>query len=195
MPGFCFAQQDVIKPAADDCPSWKKKSKESSKAEYLYFLRTNKAKDQLTVSNSAATPARTYPSRSSVKSASEVNPFFIPRKERNKTSTASSKKNTPKAANMGAAAGIAEEGEEPEQKAEEIVTPVKKEAPLVNAPVEKENEKETAIELKEQTSSSGERVVVKDKPKKEKKFKNRSVRSSGKVRSCKPGNAGKCPDF
>lgn len=192
MPGFCFAQQDVVKPAADDCPSWKKKSKESSKAEYLYFLRTNKAKDQLAVSNSAATPARTYSSKSSVKPANEVNPFFIPRKERNKTSTAASKKNTAKAEDMGAAAGIAEEEEQPEPKAEEISTPTKEE-PMVNAPVEKA--KETALQVKEETTASVERPVIKEKPKKEKKFKNRSVRSSGKVKSCKPGNAGKCPDF
>lgn len=46
FPVFCFAQENgskaAAKPSIADCPTWKKKDKKASKAEYFQYLRTSK---------------------------------------------------------------------------------------------------------------------------------------------------------
>lgn len=65
FPVLCFAQTgpqaQLEKPATDACPTWNKKGKATSKAEYFQFLKSNKAKDNREVSY-RTTPGTYYSS-------------------------------------------------------------------------------------------------------------------------------------
>lgn len=196
IPAFCSAQQNgnIPKPAVDDCPSWNKKSKSDSKAEYFYFLRTNKAKDQQLAANYPVSSQRTYPSTTIVRYAPEEDPFLIPKRARRTQQTAASPavNNALKAPGAIHAAGSIKEEEEKSSESEEIKAPIKEE-PVV-APIEKKEEK--PAETKAETSGFGGKQPLKGISKREKRAKRHSNHSSAKkVKACKSGNASKCPSF
>lgn len=195
IPAFCSAQQNgnIPKPAVDDCPSWNKKSKSDSKAEYFYYLRSNKAKDQQMASTYPVSSQRTYPSGTIVRYAPEEDPFLIPKKARHTQQTASpAVNNALKAPGAIHAAGNTKEEEEKSPEPEAVTASIK-EAPVLNA-VEKKEDK--PAENKVETTGFGGREPFKGGSKKEKRFKRRSNHSSvKKVKACKSGNASKCPSF
>jgi hypothetical protein len=194
IPAFCSAQQNgnIPKPAVDGCPSWNKKSKSDSKAEYFYYLRTNKAKDQQLAPNYSVSSQRTYPSGTIVRYAPEEDPFLIPKRARHTQQVASpAVNNALKAPGAINAAGYTKE-EEKSREPEELKAPTKEE-PVVNS-IEKKEEKPQ--ETKAETTGFGGKQALGGIFKREKRSKRHSNHSSvKKVKACKSGNASKCPSF
>ena len=195
VPVYCFAQQNnsIPKPATDACPSWNNKIN-NSKAEYFYFLRTNKAKDQQVASTSTSSK-RTNLTQKIVRYAPGEDPFLIPKKVRRTTQPVAMANSTgyPGIINNVREIALAESQKEEEsiKPKEETVTPsaIQKEEAVVT-PVEKD----TAA--KKETVVADEKPLSKEKLKKERRSRKRSVRSSApKVKSCKSGDASKCPSF
>ncbi|MGQ0828974.1 MAG: hypothetical protein ACT4ON_11345 [Bacteroidota bacterium] len=208
---FCLAQKEnktAPKPATDDCPDFKKK-KNSSKAEYLYFLRTNKAKDPQTVNQSAAPGVPR--SREVTRPSSADDPFNTPKMAR-RTQSKSSRKNPENPETIVSSDHIKGEPKAIEEKTPEIIE-VKNAVPPVTEDIKKgekteevisskENEEKSEIvkeekaevtSVKGQTEAAGGQHSVKEKPEKSKKAK--SISSSGKTVKFRKRNAGKCPDF
>src|SRR5438105_15766153 len=99
IPGFCFAQtenKETPKPSTDDCPSWNKKSKSAGKAEYFQFLRSGKSKNQQQTAVYYPNAQRIAPgTHAQSQRTTELNPFFMPRKERRNPQTLPGRENTP----------------------------------------------------------------------------------------------------
>ena len=195
IPVYCFSQQNnnIPKPATDACPSWNNKIN-NSKAEYFYFLRTNKAKDQQ-VASTPSSSKRTNPTQKIVRYAPGEDPFLTPKRARRTAQTTIMANNTgyPGIINNVRETALAEL-----QKEVETIKP--KEEPVTPIAIQKEEAVVTPVEkdtaTKKETAAPDEKPLSKEKLKKERRSRKRSVRSSTpKVKSCKSGNASKCPSF
>ncbi len=195
-PFVCFSQtrQDpqAVKPPTDACPTWNKKGKSNSKAEYFQFLRSNKAKDtnreiayRTTQGESSYSITKTTNveprTRRTANSSTSINTSL---KEENKIKNSSSET---------IAQEVREESNIPVIK-EEIVNSKE----VVVAEEETIQSKETILENKELHKTKSEKEapsVNTEKIKKETKVASRKVKRFFSRKKGAKGKAAKCPDF
>lgn len=96
IPFFCFAQEDrnkaSAKPSTTDCPTWNKKSKKTSKAEYFQYLRTAKPQSRAQTNYSTPADSKTQPTtvqqRTKNSEQTKEKKTFVQKTEENQTTTA-----------------------------------------------------------------------------------------------------------
>lgn len=189
IPVFCLAQKENStppKPATDDCPSWNKKSKSSSKAEYFQFLRSGKSKNQQQTAIYYPNTQRVNPEAQVQKQrTTEQTSIFIPRKERRTLQTFPVKENR---------AIPLKKGKIEEPKPQEKIIPKEEEPIVASSNNDEGRNAEKTIKVKE--TSTDPKTIIKDKPKTQSWFKRRlDHASTKKTKACKSGDASKCPSF
>ncbi len=187
FPVLCLAQSNkskadaVLKPSTTDCPTWNKKSKKASKANYFQYLQTNKPNPQAT--------ATTYPD-------SKVQSNPVNQKTKKANQKIESKEKAEKAQNTHTE-GIPE-GKIALTKTNESVdskkkTPSEKEVPEASAvAVDKDIKKTPSVSKAD--STKGEENAAKQKTESN-KFEKKLSRLARKTTRVRKHSNSKCPSF
>lgn len=201
FPFFCLAQEDktkgAAKPSTTDCPTWKKKDKKASKAEYFQYLRTAKPQSKTPTNYTTNSDAKVQPNTVQQRTKrTEEKEEVKPVGEKILESTAivaSPKRDANSTSSISRENKITKREKEEKKQVEELPVKQKEEiAPVVaivpdGKPKLLENIQESLDEPKSQT---GEKVDAEKT-----KFKQKLTRLTRKTTKVRKHSNAKCPSF
>lgn len=206
FPVFSFAQENgnktAAKPSTTDCPTWKKKDKKASKAEYFQYLRTSKAQPKPQASYTSNTDSKVRPNtvqtrtkkaepedEQKTEQKENVNPIPVTTE---KTQTASDKPQRVKKSTV----------EVPEKKEVTTSSSVQNKTAVSTKKLEKEVEKPDGPAIEKEEQKEPIETASKEEPKKNEKLdeektklKNKLTRLTRKTTKVRRHSNAKCPSF
>lgn len=199
IPFFCPGQEDktkaAAKPSTTDCPTWKKKDKKASKAEYFQYLRTAKPQSKTQTSYATNTDSKVQPNtvqqRTKRIEPKETSTPLIKEKDE-ATAIVNSPVEASQTNSSRKSRSVKREKEKTSKDLELTVKQEEQKAPVVAVSAAEEPGAKTSVEesVDKPKSETGEKLAE-EKSKIRKKM-TRLTRKTTKVR--KHSNA-KCPSF
>lgn len=201
FPFFCLAQEDKTKvaqkPSTTDCPTWKKKDKKASKAEYFQYLRTakpqSKTQTNYTTNSDAKVQSNTVQQRTKrTEQKDAAKP--VPEKIRESTVIAeSSPKNVKSTETISTIDKPAKSDKKQNRKEQEVaVTHQLETAPVALATAEDKKEiEDTTQEQSDKPKSQASEKLDEEKT----KFKQKVTRLTRKTTKVRKRSNAKCPSF
>lgn len=199
IPFFCFAQEDrnkaiTTKPSTTDCPTWNKKSKKASKAEYFQYLRTAKPQYRSQTNSPATTDSKIQPTtvqqKNNYSEQTKEKKSILQKTEENQITSDKSPKTEKRIITISEDRNSA--GSKAEEKHKEPSEKIKKQEKDPAVAAEKKVEDKKGITETPNESQSGTNEKLDEEKTKLKQKLTRLTRKTNKVR--RHSNS-KCPSF